>query len=79
MRECEGEEERAETPHSGGFFLFARIVFVKAITDAGQKLGQNVAHVSTTSGSWTETPPVWSVKKGHLASADACRPTADFH
>lgn len=23
--------------------------------------------------------PVWSVKKGHLASPDACRPTAEFH
>ena len=51
-----GEEERAETPHGVGFFLVKHMGLVKAIIDAGLKPGQNVAHVSTTSGSGTETP-----------------------
>lgn len=29
---------------------------MKVIIDARRKLGQNVAHVSAPSGSWTETP-----------------------
>lgn len=42
----------AETPP----LSFERKGFVKAIIDAGPKLGQNVAHVSSPSGSWMETP-----------------------
>lgn len=69
LRESE-EGGRAETPHSGGIFFsfLAWMVFVKAIIDAGRTL--------RLVGGDT---PVWSVKKGHLAVAEACRPTADFH
>ena len=37
-----------------GLLHFEQTGFVKVITDAGPKLSQNVAHVSTPSGSWTE-------------------------
>lgn len=47
-----GRGRGAETPP----LSFERKGFVKAIIDAGPKLGQNVAHVSSPSGSWMETP-----------------------
>lgn len=47
-----GRGRGAETP----LLSFERKGFVKAIIDAGPKLGQNVAHVSSPSGSWMETP-----------------------
>lgn len=46
------QRQGAETPP----LSFERKGFVKAIIDAGPKLGQNVAHVSSPSGSWMETP-----------------------
>lgn len=54
LRQCEGEGmERGDSTQRRllSFFLCVWIALVKAISNAGQKLHQNVAHVSTTSGS----------------------------
>lgn len=78
LREREGEEDRAETPHSGSFILLSGWGLWKR----SSMQDENSVRMWPTSPlpqAHGRRRPNWRLKEGHLVKADVCRPTAGFH